>query len=360
MVRERRRVDERGGFEGADRSRNRRSEWLTEMKERMADQTDRSIHRDKPSSADRAPPAPTVSITRTDSGQSITPVSRPHRLDPPLSGTSLLLSTAEPITTLSAYLNSHQTSALLHFSCTPVLQPTVEMDAQPESRASNRSRPHVSPENAMQSWPTDSQADTKPILYRDLSWTSSSVQGLLKYVKISEIPFTNGARLFAWQLPSNDTNWTGLLNSANAPRAVKNYFIMDDPRAEWRRLASRMRPVILPWSHGHPCGIALAHLANNPYRWRGVFIQAFGNRNINPCQCCEARFADNWHAVPSPQDNTVNRGRVLSPFTQCISVRLPDNKTSDLSTTCGNCKFMVYLSPQWSDLSDHSLTPFSL
>ncbi|KAK4148943.1 hypothetical protein C8A00DRAFT_38473 [Chaetomidium leptoderma] len=89
---------------------------------------------------------------------------------------------------------------------------------------------------------------------------------------------------------------------------------------------------------GAPFGPLVHRLASAPFPLRNrlvlaLFVQVFGVRNIQPCNCCEARYK--IHA----NDVSGTRIQVMYPFFDCISLNI-DKTFMVVNGCCGNCMWL--------------------
>ena len=68
-------------------------------------------------------------------------------------------------------------------------------------------------------------------------------------------------------------------------------------------------------------------MSERPGRAKGLFIQAFGRRNLNPCQCCEHRYTQSYREIDG---GTIH---VMWPFFECVSLE------GFANGVCGNCAY---------------------
>ncbi len=136
-----------------------------------------------------------------------------------------------------------------------------------------------------------------------------------------------------WELPSGAEN-RKTLTSLWGILAKENQVF----RAFWGehsdKLIASPRPVYIEKTGGGPFGKYVAELVSRRDRAHGLFIQAYGHRNLNPCEQCVNRYRRSFlHIDLDPGDFRLVHA--LWPFVECVS--LPGYKGG----TCGNCAFQL-------------------
>lgn len=163
---------------------------------------------------------------------------------------------------------------------------------------------------------------TEPAL-GDLVTPTLGIRRLTTDIQVCRITGRGEGLYVMWILPDDpDRLWSTLLDNQSL-RYYHNHKATLVPHA-----------VFAEYLNGLPLHQYLALIGNRAGRAAGLFAQAYGHRNINPCNCCETRYLQ-YYRPSDPTDRHSNPIHLLWPFFECIS--LPGFQEG----ACGNCLYLL-------------------
>jgi len=146
-------------------------------------------------------------------------------------------------------------------------------------------------------------------------------QRLTSHLKVYRVGGLAEGIYVMWQLPDDaDHLWAALLD----PETRRYY------HKHKGKLCAQ--PVYAEYLNGRHVHQYLALIGVCTSRALGLFAQAYGHRNINPCSGCERRYLQTYKPS-NPDDQQSNPIHILWPFFECIS--LPSFQEG----SCGNCLY---------------------
>ena len=118
---------------------------------------------------------------------------------------------------------------------------------------------------------------------------------------------------------------------------VKKLFRDLLPNESWQAIGqldfqpTKFKPVFVKIVNEGPLGNYMELISSRGGRAKGLFVQLYGTRNLNPCECCENRYLKSIRRFP--QHRTETEVHVMWPFFECVSV--PGFNYG----VCGNCMY---------------------
>ncbi|CAK7207838.1 hypothetical protein SEUCBS139899_010653 [Sporothrix eucalyptigena] len=184
--------------------------------------------------------------------------------------------------------------------------------------------PHQSSDGEIKQYKSrTSKGDAAPRPFNN-SWMT-----LLSNMCVFEIDGPGKDLYLCWVLRTStkqDVFWRGMGPDQN----LLQYWV--DNQAQ---LAARAQPVYMERLNGGPLGSIPGSLCDDKRRLKGLFIQMYGYRNTNPCECCERGYRA--HISPGPVEDGIGQRptRVMTPFFECISLPFFSKGS------CGNCEALI-------------------
>ena len=160
---------------------------------------------------------------------------------------------------------------------------------------------------------------------------------LLNTIKVYNIP--SNFSILEWELPRFDSKNSDKIEDfwkrmTRSNRTTSDYWMKNK-----KVLLRSSRPIYVEALGGGPLGKYLGEMVSRRDRSHGLFIHAYGHRNINPCSCCEQQYRRSY--VNSTGKD--KRAHMLWPFPECVS--LPGYKGG----VCSNCAFQMYTGCSYQD-----------
>lgn len=147
----------------------------------------------------------------------------------------------------------------------------------------------------------------------------ANVDQTLRAIQVHEINGPLGTLYYEWVLPGNPAAIRRLFTSLKVDGECLSWLIQH-PTAVPNR-------ILVELSTGAPSGYYFHQLTGRGHRVRGLFVQAFGHRNVVPCNDC--------HKMYQRSKSLIDGTKVMRPFFECISIRGFKNDE------CGNCLFRM-------------------
>lgn len=149
---------------------------------------------------------------------------------------------------------------------------------------------------------------------------SQKWQVALDAIEFSEVDGPAEGLYLSWKLEDRKTThimWLNLLNKEAAHDVTNRY----------RNAVPNV--VYVEKTNGYPLGRYMDAICGpRGTRAKGLAVQAYGHRNLNPCECCERRYLTSYVSFEDGENPQVH---VMWPFFECISLKGFSNGV------CGNC-----------------------
>lgn len=162
-----------------------------------------------------------------------------------------------------------------------------------------------------------------PLPSDEYVYVTAGIQQMIEDLSIHVIDGPADGLYVRWDLPKDpDDLWAALLDAAS-----RSFYYGSKAQLQ-------AQPVYVEAVNGLPLYQHFARIGSRPGRAFGFFVQAYGRRNLNPCECCERRYLQSYRPC-DPDDSTSSPIHLLWPFFECISLAGFQNGR------CGNCLYFL-------------------